>query len=130
MQSIAISPDGKLAAIGEVSGEIKLWDLATLKDPKTLAGHTAAVSDLRFLPDGSKLVSGSQDKTIRLWSVADGAAVAQLETPAAVNTIAIFADGTQVATGGADNVIRIWALPTEAAQQWRPSRKLPDTPGP
>ncbi len=114
VQAISVSPDGKWAAVGEASGEIKLWDLATLKDPKALAGHTAAVSDLEFLPDGLKLVSASQDKTVRLWNVADGAAVTQLETPAAVNALAVIADGTQVATGGADNIIRLWSLPAEA----------------
>ncbi|MEX2114478.1 MAG: c-type cytochrome domain-containing protein, partial [Pirellulales bacterium] len=82
VQAIAVSPDGKLAAIGEASGEIKLWDLATLKDPKLLAGHTAATGALQFLPDGSRLISGSQDKSVRVWNVADGAVIAQVETPA------------------------------------------------
>ena len=90
-----MSPDGKWAAVGEASGAIKLWDLAKAKDPKTLAGHTAAVTSLRFLPGGAKLVSGSLDKTIRLWNTADATAGGQVETPAPVQALAVVADGAK-----------------------------------
>lgn len=114
LQTIAVSPDGKWAAAGEASGAIKLWDMSVGKDPKTLAGHSAAVTGLRFLPSGTRLVSASLDKTIRLWNVPDGAAAGQVETPAPVNALAVVADGAQVASGGADNMIRLWTLPVEA----------------
>ncbi len=115
VQAIAMSPDGKWAATGEISGAIKLWDLATAKDPKTLTGHTAPVTSLRYLPSRAKLVSGSLDKTIRLWNTADGAPAGQVETPAPVQALAVVADGAQVASGGADNAIRLWTLPADAA---------------
>ncbi|HEV3025203.1 MAG TPA: c-type cytochrome domain-containing protein, partial [Pirellulales bacterium] len=117
-QSIAISADGKWAAVGESSGAIKLWDLTVGQQPKTLAGHTGPVSGVRFLPGGAKLVSASADKTIRLWNLADGTTTAQMETPAAVNALELVADGTQVATGGADNLIRLCTLPAEAGGQF------------
>jgi WD40 repeat protein len=115
VRSLAVSADGKWAATGEATGAIKLWDLATLKDPKTLSGHAAAVTSLGFLPNSGKLVSASEDKTVRLWNVADGAAITQLETPAPILSLAVIADGTQVATGHADNLIRRWTLPADAA---------------
>ncbi len=130
VQTIAISPDGKLAATGDAAGAIKLWDLATLKDPKTLAGHTAAVTALRFLPSGAKLVSGSLDKTVRLWNVADGAASGQVETPAPVNAVAVLADGALVAAGGADNVIRVFSLPADAAGAFTPGAEIKGHTGP
>ena len=104
---MAISPDGKLAAIGDAAGAIKLWELASGKEVRTLAGHTAPVTAIQFLPGGAKLVSGSLDKTLRAWNVADGAAAGQVETPAPINALAVVADGAQVATGGADNVIAL-----------------------
>jgi WD40 repeat protein len=112
---IATSADGKLTATAEAGGIIKLWDTATGKEVKSWPAHTAAVTSLRFLPNGSKLVSGSLDKTIRIWNVPDGAAAGQVETPAPVQASALVADGTQVAAGGADNAIRIWTLPADAA---------------
>ena len=115
VRSLATSPDGKWAATGTASGEIKLWDLATMKDPKVLAGHTAAATALAFLPDSGRLVSASEDKTLRVWNVADGALATTLETPAPIQALALLADGTQLATGHADNVIRRWTLPAEAS---------------
>jgi WD40 repeat protein len=113
--SIATSADGKWAATGQANGEIKLWDLTTMKDPKTLSGHSGAVTAVRFTPDNGKLVSVSQDKTLRRWNVADGAAAGQLETPAPITALALLPDGSQAVTGHADNLIRRWTLPADAA---------------
>ena len=117
-RSLAVSPDGKLAAFGEENGKIQLYDLATGKPIRAFEGHTAAVNGLAFSADGSQLVSGSQDKTFRLWNVADAKLIdAAVETPAPVNAVALVTEGKQVATGGADNIIRIWNLPgSEAAE--------------
>jgi WD40 repeat protein len=130
VQAIAVSPDGKWAASGEVSGAIKLWDLATLKDPKTLAGHSGSVVRIQFLPNSAKLLSGSLDKTIRLWNVADGAPAGQVETPAPVGSLALVADGAQVAVGGADHVIRLWTLPVDAAGQFVAGAQIVGHTGP
>ena len=46
--------------------------------------------------EGSQLVSGSQDKTVRVWKVADGSVVRQLTTPAPVNDVAFTKDGDPV----------------------------------
>ncbi len=115
VQSLAVSADGRWAATGEAGGAIKLWDLQAPKDPRTLAGHTAAVTGVQFLPGGTKLASVSQDKTLRLWNVADAAPAGQIETPAPINALAIVAEGAQLATGHADNLVRLWTLSPEGA---------------
>jgi WD40 repeat protein len=115
-QAATLSPDGKLAAAGEPTGAIKLWDLAT-GEAKTLTGHSAAVTSLRFLPGGAKLARVSLDKTLRLWNLPDGSAAGQIETPAPIHALAILAEGAQIATGGEDGVIRLWTLPADAAGQ-------------
>jgi WD40 repeat protein len=110
-RSLATSADGKWAALGEENGKIRLVDTATGAIAKTLEGHTAATTGVAFSADGTKLVSGSQDKTFRIWNLAEAKELAKIETPAPVNAVAIVADGKQVATGGADNLIRLYALP-------------------
>ena len=39
---------------------------------KILEGHTKIVSSVAFSPDGKFIASGSDDKTIRIWSLANG----------------------------------------------------------
>lgn len=114
VHSLAISADGKLAATGEASGAIKLWDLATQKEIRTLTGHSGPVTGLKFIAGGTKLASTSLDKTLRIWNVADGAVAGSVETPAAINSLAAIADGAQLATAGADNIVRLWTVPAEA----------------
>ena len=134
-QCVAVSPDGKLAALGEANGKIKIFDLAAGNVVKTLEGHTAAVSAVAFTRDGSQLASGSQDKTFRLWNVGDGKQVAEaIETPAPVNAVAFVTGDKEIATGNADNTIRVWGLPgtakaeaaegAEAAEPPKPLREI------
>jgi WD40 repeat protein len=112
VRSLAVSTDGKLIATGDASGAIKLWDVASLKEPRTLSGHTGAVTGLAFI-EGGKLASAAEDKTVRLWNTADGAELAKVEAPAPATSL-VALPGGQVATGHADNLIRRWTLPAEA----------------
>src|SRR5439155_6165943 len=75
---------------------------------RKLSGHKRAVNGLSFSPDNTKLVSGSADKTIRVWDAAKGKVLCQTQTAAEVNTVTWVAGGTQIASGGADYLIRVW----------------------
>jgi WD40 repeat protein len=130
-RALAMSSDGKLAAIGEDSGKVKLFDLASGKVVKTLTGHSGPVASVVFTSDGKKLVTGSHDKTFRIWSVAAGEQIAAITTPSAVNAVALVAEGRQIATGGEDNVIRLWeVLATQPDDAAKPVKELSGHGGP
>jgi WD40 repeat protein len=76
---VALSPDGKLAAVAGKSewGDdppslIKLWDLTGGKLKQMWTGHKEDVKSLSFSPDGKTLASGGQDSTAKLWDVQTG----------------------------------------------------------
>jgi WD40 repeat protein len=66
--SLAISPDGsRLAVGGYSSGSVSVWDLRRRKPLVTLGGHNGGVLSLAWTPDSTRLVSASEDRTIRVW---------------------------------------------------------------
>jgi WD40 repeat protein len=64
--AVAYAPGGSLLAAGAGS-EIQLWRVAEGSRLLTLAGLKGTVNGLAFLPGGQRLVSASQDGTVRLW---------------------------------------------------------------
>ncbi|QDT12194.1 WD40 repeat domain-containing serine/threonine protein kinase [Planctomycetes bacterium K23_9] len=62
----AISADGRRIAIGNRSGEIQLWESSPPRMILQFDGHEQEVSELRFA-DAERLVSGSLDRTVRIW---------------------------------------------------------------
>ena len=73
-----------------------------------------AVSSAAFSPDGTRIVSGSTDKTVRLWDAATGQPIGQ---PLRghdnwVTTVAFSPDGTRIASAGVDGTIRLWDAAT------------------
>ena len=64
-----LDADGKTLASGSGDKTIKLWDVATGTEIRTLTGHTGGVNSVAFSPDGKILASGSADGTILLWDV-------------------------------------------------------------
>jgi WD40 repeat protein len=66
--AVAFSPDGRILAVA-VEQAVQLWDVATASRLTSLEGHEGKVNCLAYSPDGTRLASGSSDRTVRLWDV-------------------------------------------------------------
>ena len=76
---------------------------------KTLEGHTDEVYSVAYSPDGTKIVSGSHDNTIKIWDANTGQCLKTLEGHSLdVNSVAYSPDGTKIISGSYDNTIKIW----------------------
>jgi WD40 repeat protein len=78
-----------------------------------LEGHTSSVLSVAFSQDGSRVVSGSFDKTVRIWNVMAGEMETKLEGHTQlVRSVAFSQDGSRVVSGSDDETIRIWNVTT------------------
>ncbi len=78
------------------------------KASKVLAGHQGPVIGVAFSPDGGRVASISQDRTMRLWRVATGQEIAVALHQGAAGSIAFSPDGHRVASGSDDGTVRLW----------------------
>ena len=77
------------------------------RDTKTLEGHNYRVNSVAYSPDGRYIVSGSNDRTIKIW---DGEkCIKTLEGHNySVNSVAYSPDGRYIVSGSDDGTIKIW----------------------
>lgn len=123
--SVAFSADGRRIASAGADNTIKLWDAASGREMRTLAGHTGMVASVAFSPDGRLLLSGGFDKMIRLWDVATGRPLySALGDSQVVNGVAFGPDGRRAVSAGSENKVIVWDVATGTAE-----RIIPDPSG-
>jgi WD40 repeat protein len=113
---VAFTPDGR-RLIFACGSKAEVIDARTGKSLLELDGHADEVSSVAVSADGSRIVTGSDDRTARVWNAASGAPVTALaEHTGPVSSVAVNADGTLVVTASADATAMIWDVkaPTTA----------------
>jgi WD40 repeat protein/energy-coupling factor transporter ATP-binding protein EcfA2/uncharacterized membrane-anchored protein YhcB (DUF1043 family) len=74
-----------------------------------LRGHDERVISATFSPDGSRIVTVSEDKTARIWDTASAKEIAVLRGhDERVNSATFSSDGSRIITASNDNTARIW----------------------
>ncbi|ERF68387.1 hypothetical protein EPUS_06803 [Endocarpon pusillum Z07020] len=76
---------------------------------QTLEGHSSSVWSVAFSHDLTRLASGSQDNTVKIWDASSGECLQTLEGHSgSVNSVAFSHDSTRLASGSQDSTVKIW----------------------
>ncbi|EIN05908.1 hypothetical protein PUNSTDRAFT_74221, partial [Punctularia strigosozonata HHB-11173 SS5] len=151
---VAFSPDSKHVVTGSWDGTIRVWDAEsgqTIVSP--LVGHTSPVKSVSFSPDGkyipvgeplrghthevrsvayssdgSRIVSGSDDGTVRLWDAESGDPIGEplVGHDGIVHSVAFCFNDEYVISGSMDGTVRIWGVGTPSVAVLRASWRSAD----
>ena len=69
---MAVTPDGQRAVSASEDQTLKVWDLDSGRELRTLTGHTGSVTAVAVTPDGQRAVSASGDETLKVWDLDSG----------------------------------------------------------
>ena len=115
--------DGTSVVTASSDKTARVWNAATGREIVALMGHCpptidygrlgCAVKSAAFSPDGQRVVTGSDDKTARVWDAATGREIAVLKGHEdLVRSAAFSPDGQRVVTASNDKTARIWNAAT------------------
>ncbi len=111
VSSVSYSPDGKRIVSGSWDWTLKVWDLETGQEIRSLNGHrrTGIVTSVSYSPDGKRIVSASADRTLKVWNADNGSLIGTLRGHTGeVCNVAISPDGNRIVSGSVDRSLKVW----------------------
>ncbi len=143
--SVGFSPDGERVLTGSLDETARLWNAETGEEVQRFEGHRwdnreptpsnfasrsgykkeGSVRSVASSPDGERVLTGSGDKTARLWNVETGEEVQRFVGHGeGVSSVAFSPDGERVLTGCLDGTARLWNAETGEEVQRFPGGAL------
>jgi WD40 repeat protein/tRNA A-37 threonylcarbamoyl transferase component Bud32 len=110
----AVSPDGATLAHATPQNTIVLWNLVRDQVHRVLRGHERGVKSIRFSSAGTRLVSNSDDGTVRVWDTNSGEQLLVLTAPTKYfEELGISPDGRRLAASMTDGLtVYLWDAQT------------------
>jgi WD40 repeat protein len=123
--SISVTQDGLRAVSGSIDDTLRLWNLESGQCLRTLEGdggvivaadgplegRKSRVMSVSVIPDGRRAVSGSEDKTLRVWDLESGKCLRSLQGHTeVVSSVSVTPDGRRAVSGSEDTTLRVWDL--------------------
>jgi WD40 repeat protein len=114
LTSLALNKQGTQLIAGGADGMIRLYAVSTAASDKSKllrewkAGDKPITSLALVMSAGEKLITGSEDHSVRIWQIASGKQLAKFDHDGPVTAVAVRPDGQVFASAGANRVTRLW----------------------
>ena len=131
VRDAAFSPDGKWIVTGADDGALTLWESSTgnrirtisrqadesLRKPTSvnfltgepISDKFTAVTSVAFSSDGTRIASGSSDRSVTIWEVETGTLLLTLQGhTGGVTSVAFNSKGDKIVSGGEDETVKVW----------------------
>ncbi|CAE6456842.1 unnamed protein product [Rhizoctonia solani] len=128
VNAVAFSPDGLHIVSGSTDMTTRIWETTILETariwdidacPKSmavgpLAGHSSAVNSVAVTRNGTRIISASNDYTVRIWDAQTGILIRDPLTgnSSFVNCVAVSPDGTRIVSSSINGLIELWDTAT------------------
>jgi WD40 repeat protein/uncharacterized membrane protein len=133
VRQVAISADGRraLSVCGSAGlgapdpppagndSTARCWGLEEGVKTCVCRGHTHSVLAGAFVPGQDRILTGSLDKTIRLWDLTSEKEVLRWQVEAPVICLAVSPDGRYALSTGTDGIVQLWRLPDPPMEKKR-----------
>jgi WD40 repeat protein len=112
VRGVTFVPNRPLVIAGMLSASLRVWSTDNFEEVAALSGHKDEIMSFATSSDGSRIASGSRDRTMRAWDGRTFEALGLCEHEDEVNSVAFSPDGSLIASGSDDRTVWIWNVLT------------------
>ncbi|KAI9323511.1 WD40-repeat-containing domain protein [Dichotomocladium elegans] len=108
------SRDSELLVSGSNDGKIAVWRVQTGVCQRRISpAHSQGVTSVCFNKDGTQILSGSYDQTVKIHGLKSGRTLKEFRGHSSfVNSVLFSNDGTRVVSGSSDGTVKVWDTKT------------------
>lgn len=111
VQDMVLLGNGHILAVAvPKENDIRLYDILSGQQIRTLQGHEAALKAIAATPDGKMLASADESGTILLWNMSTGQIDQRADGYDGISTLAFSTDGKTLAVGSTNATVELWDI--------------------